>query len=184
MGRKRQLVEAAVSAAVEAVCKSGGGHPACPVVSGLLDLYLASEFEERSTPRSGIGSGDRARVVRPEAKRDAVTKLVEEKLTRPEEKRDAVTQLVAEKLGGSRFYTDISNFLREQGVPGAEVLLPVIASKFILRGLKAHAGRGIPVGAGGRMVESVASRVSSGGRRRRLNGSKATYYAPPGEAGF
>lgn len=189
---KRAMLEFAVKEAVEAVCKSGGGHPACPVVSGLLDLYLASE---EGSPRGAgrIGAGDRAiRAGGPFEARDKVSALVPEgekvpvsvrRGVRPEERRDPITQLVQEQLQGSTVWTDLSGFFKEFGVPGPESLIAVIASKFLVRGLQAHVGA--PVGAGGRIVESIATRLTpKQGVKRKLTGRNQTYYAPPGEAGF
>ena len=195
MVTKRKAVESAVKLAIDAVCKSGGGHPACPVVSGLLDLYLSSELDIPKTPAGLSPAGDRARRAgAPFAQRDKISLLIPEREKvpvsvrrgiRPEERRDPIMQLVQEQLQGSTTWTDLQAFFKQFGVPGPDTLVPLIASKFILRGLQKHVSPGVPLGAGGRIIESIATRLTPRqGVKRKLTGRGRTYYAPPGEAGF
>lgn len=190
MVKKRALVEAAVKQAIDAVCKSGGGHPACPVVSGLLDLYLSSEFSTTRSP-APIGAGDRpGRPATPPARRDTISALVPERDkvpisvrrgVRPEETRDAITKLVQEHLQGSTTWTDLQDFFKQYGLPGPEALIGVIASKFLVRGLRAHIAPSVPIGAGGRITESIVTRITKEGVKRKLMGSRPRSYNPPSD---
>jgi hypothetical protein len=193
MVKKRALVEAAVKQAIDAVCKSGGGHPACPVVSGLLDLYLSSEFNTNRTP-APVGAGDRVpRNIDTFEKGGTMSLRVPERQgvpisvrgrADPLEAHGTIEQMVQQQLQGSTTWTDLTGFFEQYGLPDPTALVPLIASKFIVRGLRSHIGGQVPIGAGGRVVESIASRLSKAGVRRKLTGSARPGRFTNQETGF
>lgn len=194
MVKKRQLAEFVVKEAIEAVCKSGGGHPACPVVSGLMDLYLSMDWEE-SGDRGTVTAGDRpGQLVSPGGKSAMVDEhedvearsgakvpvSVRSKISRPEQLRDPLTRVIEHQLQGSTHWTDISDFFQEWGPPFIDAA-PAIAgavtastAAMIARSLGQHVGTHVPVGAGGRLTESIATRVLPGpGQKRRLGAGRS-----------
>lgn len=141
MSLKSEALDALVRLAVDATCQQLGIHGACPIAQTLVEAAIR-EAQEPSEKR-GVPVGDReARKVRPEEKRDKRTELV------PEER---VFQL-------------------------PDIIPPLTFAPFvrraIIRGMASHVAgtaMGRPVGAGGRVVQSIADRVIAGGGMRREN---------------
>lgn len=169
--RKRQALDVAVDLAVDAVCQRLGIHGACPVAEALVGMAIDA-FDEEQGPKVPVPSGDRVRrTVRPPARGVEI----EERAQRPEEKRDRFTELTPEERV----------FKIPRGIPLA--FAPFAVRRAIIAGMASHvAGKrlGRPVGAGGRVVQSIAQRVSQAGQRRRLRGPAGEVGFVPGEGGF
>lgn len=161
MGRKERILKAVVGEAIDAVCQSGGVHPAvCPIARALVQLRFG-EVDEDSEGRQAVPVGDRVRARAP---------------SRPEAVRDVFTELVPEGK-------DI-----QLPFPIPFLVAPEILRRTIAKGMVQHVirgARGAPVGAGGRTVQDIVTRLRTGqGIRRLKKGSGGDVGFVPGESGF
>lgn len=159
MSRKSQALGLAVRLAVEAVCLEQGRHAACPIARALVEMATRSQRERDPDQGRGLHpTGDRA--ARP---------------VRPEERRDKLTRLTPEE----------GAFPIPPTWPLA--IAPYAVRRAIISGMAAHVTGtrlGAPISAGGRVVQSIAQRVTSGGRTRRLEERGGEVGFIPGESGF
>ncbi len=146
-----------VDLAVDEVCRAAGLHAVCPIA---VELVKAARRSRERDPEVGgsppVPVGDRQRAVRPDGRRRTATQLPETE--------------------------DVFKF------PPMVPPIPIRLQRSVTRGMVRHvtrAGiggtRGAPVGAGGRVVRSIAQSVISGGNRRRLNGQEGPGFFFPGE---
>lgn len=150
---KKRALKVAVDLAVEAACRRVGVHGVCPIA---VDLVRGLAERERGDDRSKrrVGAGDRARVpVRPEEKRDRLTRLVEEEI--------------------QRSFPDL-------------IAIPPVHRRGLARavgqGMVRHV-QGQVVGAGGRTVKDIITRLTAPGvnaPRREERGTRRGSQFEPG----
>lgn len=158
--KKEKALDVLVRGAVEAVCIRLGVHGQCPIAQALVEMAVRRAREPSDDGQFGEPplAGDREkRVTRPEAKRDKFSELV------PEE--------AAFKLPDVVYPVGIA---------------PYAIRRALIRGMAAHVigeTLGRPVGAGGRTVQDIVTRLTKPGinaPRRKERGQRVASQFEPG----